>query len=122
MIELRLSEVLDYLIRPSTLSDDPDAYALEIVGDSMAPRYEPGELVYVSPKAPVRVGDDVIVQLAARGEHEGNDVVGKITEVLIKRLVRRSSTFIELRQFNPDKTFRVPTDLVHCIHRVRVRT
>jgi phage repressor protein C with HTH and peptisase S24 domain len=68
MIELRLAEVLDYLARPPSLAEDPEAYAVEIVGDSMAPRYEPGERVFVSPKAAVRVGDDVIVQL--RAPHE----------------------------------------------------
>lgn len=121
MIELRLGEVLDWLLRPPSLADDAGAYAVEIMGDSMAPRYEPGERVFVSPKAPVRIGDDVIVQLRANGDPAANDIAGQITEVLIKRVVRRSSSFIELRQFNPDKTFRVPTDRVAAIHRVQGR-
>jgi phage repressor protein C with HTH and peptisase S24 domain len=57
--------VLDYLARPPSLADDPDAYAVEIVGESMAPRFEPGERAFVSPKARVGIGDDVIVQLRA---------------------------------------------------------
>lgn len=118
--ELRLAEILDYLARPPSLSDDPDAYAVAIVGESMAPRFEPGEYAFVSPRSPPRVGDDVIVQLRAP-EEEGSDVGGQITEVLIKRLVRQSATFIELRQFNPDKTFRVPRERVRRIHRVKGR-
>lgn len=120
MTELRLAEVLDYLGRPPSLATDDEAYAVEIVGDSMSPRFEPGEQVFVSPKAPVRVNDDVIVQLRAPHE-EGSDIAGKITEVLIKRLVRRTSAYIELRQFNPDKTFKVPVDRVRRIHRVKGR-
>jgi phage repressor protein C with HTH and peptisase S24 domain len=41
--------------------------------------------------------------------------------VLIKRLVRRSAHFVELAQFNPPMTFRVPSERVAAIHRVRGR-
>jgi phage repressor protein C with HTH and peptisase S24 domain len=112
---------LDYLGRPPSLADDPDAYAVEIVGDSMAPRFEPGERAFVSPRAPVRPGDDVVVQLNANGDPEHSDIAGQVTEVLIKRLVRRTAKFVELRQFNPDLTFQVPIDRVWRIHRVRGR-
>lgn len=120
MTELRMAEVLDYLARPPSLANDEQAYAVTIIGDSMSPRFEPGEMAFVSPKAPVNPGDDVIVQLRAPHE-EGSDLSGNVTEVLIKRLVRRSATYLELRQFNPDKTFRVPMERVRRIHRVRGR-
>jgi phage repressor protein C with HTH and peptisase S24 domain len=119
--ELRLAEVLDYLARPPSLAGDDDAYAVEIVGESMAPRFEPGEQVFVSPKAAVRVGDDVIVQLKAAEDVEGSDLAGQVTAVLIKRLVRRTAAHVELRQFNPDTTFKVPLERVRAIHRVRGR-
>ena len=32
--------------------------------------------------------------------------------VLVKRLVRRSATYVELHQFTPDLTFRIPRDSV----------
>jgi hypothetical protein len=125
--ELRLADVLDYIARPPSLADDLEAYAVEIVGDSMAPRYEPGEHAFVSPKAAVRPGDDVIVQLA-NPPRAGSDLSGTVTEVLIKRLVKRGANFIELRQFNPEQTFRVPIERVardprgkYAIHRVRGR-
>jgi len=120
MTELHLAEVLDYLGRPPSLQTDRDAYAVEIVGDSMAPRFEPGERAFVSPRSPVRIGDDVIVQLAESGG-EGSDMAGRVTMVLIKRLVRRTPAFLELRQFNPDRTFTVPVDRVAAVHRVRGR-
>lgn len=120
MTELRLAEILDYLARPPSLAGDDQAYALEIIGESMSPRYEPGEQVFVSPKAPVHIGDDVIVQLRANGD-EHSDITDQVVEVLIKRLVRRTSTYYELRQFNPDMTFKVPVASVLRIHRVRGR-
>lgn len=126
MTELRLAEILDYLARPLGLADDDQAYAVEIVGDSMAPRFEPRERVFVSPRATVRPGDDVIVQLIDPN-HEG-DMADKVIEVLIKRFVRRTGDSIELRQFNPDKTFLVPLKRIAidergrpAIHRVKGR-
>lgn len=117
LTELRFSEVLDYLARPSFLQMDPDSYALEIVGESLAPRFEPGERAFVSPLSPVRIGDDVVVQLNGVDQPPREE----ITRALIMRLTKRTTTHVELRQFNPDLTFRVPVDRVSAIHRVRAR-
>lgn len=111
MIEVDMDQVLDHVARPASLARDGEAYALTIVGDSMWPRFRPGCRVIVSPRAPVSIGDDVIVQL--RGL-EGD----RISLVLVKELVRRTAAFVELRQFNPDKTFRVQAERVVKIHKV----
>jgi SOS-response transcriptional repressor LexA len=132
MTELHLTDVLDYVGRPQAVAGDPGAYAVEIVGDSMEPRYEPGERAIVSPRAQVRPGDDVIVQLksevsaAPSGEEvDGRipdpDHVNRVTLVLIKRLVRQTPSFLELQQFNPPETFHVPRGRVAAIHRVMTR-
>lgn len=118
LTELHLDEVLDYLARPAHLANDPGTYAVTIVGDSMVPRYEPGERAFVSPRAPIGIGDDVVVQLRGAG---GEQVADRVTMVLIKRLVRRGATFVELKQFNPDATFKVPMARVAAIHRVAGR-
>ncbi len=68
---------------------DPNAYALEISGDSMEPVFRDGDIVIVSPVAPVRRGDRVVVR-TGRGE------------VMAKQLVRRSAKNLELRSVNPD--------------------
>lgn len=118
LIELHLGEVLDYLTRPASLEGDPRAYALTVISDSMAPRFEPGERIAVSPKAAVSVGDDVIVQLRGEGEDQEAD---RIVQVLVKRLVRRSASYVELRQFNPDSSFQVPAARIASIHKVAGR-
>ncbi|MCC6719108.1 MAG: helix-turn-helix transcriptional regulator [Acetobacteraceae bacterium] len=74
---------------------DPNAYALEISGDSMEPVYRDGDLVIVSPAAPLRRGDRVV----ARTQNG---------EVMAKELTRRSARRIELKSLNPaypDYTF-----------------
>jgi phage repressor protein C with HTH and peptisase S24 domain len=68
---------------------DANAYALEISGDSMEPVFRDGDMVIVSPAAPIRRGDRVVAR-TTKGE------------VMAKQLVRRSAKRIELRSLNPD--------------------
>jgi phage repressor protein C with HTH and peptisase S24 domain len=67
---------------------DPNAYALEISGDSMEPVYRDGDLVIVSPSAPIRRGDRVVMRT-----NKG--------EVMAKQLTRRSARRVELKSLNP---------------------
>lgn len=111
LTELRPAELIERLARPASLASDPDAYAVTVVGDSMWPRFRPGARVAVSPRSPVRIGDDVIVRL--------RPVAGDGAErILLKQLVRRSATGFELRQFSPDLTFAVEADEVDAILRI----
>lgn len=114
LVELHLGEVLDYLKRPASLARDPDAYALTVLNDSMAPKFEPGDQVAVSPRSPISIGDYVIVQL--RGGAGDDD---RVKMVLIKRLLRRTAAYVELTQFNPEITFQIEARRVACMHRVQ---
>jgi phage repressor protein C with HTH and peptisase S24 domain len=85
---------------------DPHAYALEISGDSMEPVFRDGDTVIVSPGAPIRRGDRVVVRT-----NEG--------EVMAKQLARRSARRIELRSLNPahiDRSFDLAD--VTWVHRI----
>ena len=113
LTELRTDEIVDRLARPLSLANDAGAYAITIVGDSMWPRFRPGRRVAVSAKAPVAVGDDVLVKLKGARERGGSAV-----PVLIKELVRSSGSGVELRQFNPDVTFNIPSGEVEAIEKV----
>jgi phage repressor protein C with HTH and peptisase S24 domain len=68
---------------------DPNAYALEISGESMEPVFRDGDLVIVSPSAPIRRGDRVVVR-----------TVGG--QVMAKQLARRSARRVELKSLNPE--------------------
>ena len=67
---------------------DLNAYALEISGSSMEPVFRDGDVVIVSPAAPIRRGDRVVVRTLAG-------------EVLAKQLARRSARRVELKSLNP---------------------
>ena len=68
---------------------DPNAYGLEISGDSMEPVFRDGDMIVVSPEAAIRRGDRVVVR-TLRGE------------VMAKHLSRRSARRVELKSFNPE--------------------
>ncbi len=110
LTEIRPAERLDQLPRPAALAADTEAFAMTIVGDSMWPRFRPGRRIAVSPKAPVAIGDDVLVKLKLA--HDGPWMA------LIMELVKLTSAFVELRQFNPEKTVRVDNGAVDAIQRV----
>ncbi len=68
---------------------DPHAYALEIAGDSMEPVFRDGDMVVISPAAPIRRGDRVVLRTTGG-------------EVMAKQLARRSAKRIELKSLNPE--------------------
>jgi len=113
--ELRAGELVDRLPRPPSLANDPSAYAIVIVGDSMWPRFRPGRRVAVSPAAPVAIGDDVLVKLK---KSDGHDLGRGTVRALIMELVGQTSGGVQLKQFNPDATFEVPAADIAAIEKV----
>ena len=113
LTEILPDKLLERLPRPASLASDADAFALTIVGESMWPRFRPGARVAVSPRSPVAIGDDVLVRLAAQ---PAGAVGPRIA--LIKQLVKRGASTVELRQFNPDLTFSVETRSIEAILKV----
>lgn len=111
---LNTGDVVTYFKRPVILDGRADVYGIFIQGSSMAPRYKDGEKAFVETKRPPRNGDDVVVYL-----REPDDVDGeRDVAALIKELVRRTSTYIELMQHNPPKTFRLPIERYSKVHRI----
>jgi phage repressor protein C with HTH and peptisase S24 domain len=62
-------------------------YALKISGHAMAPAYRDGDIIIVSPLAPIRRGDRVVVRM-------------KSGEMIAKELKRRSEKSIELKSLD----------------------
>jgi len=64
-------------------TEDVRAFALEISGDALMPVYRDGDVILVSPGAPVRKGDRVVVKT-------------KAGEVMLATLKRRTAKALEL--------------------------
>lgn len=114
---LNSGEVIGYLPRPTVLNGQRAVYGLYVQGSSMAPRHEDGETVFVQDSRqgrPPRIGDDVVVYLVDPDDETGE----RAAAVLLKRLKRRTSAFIELGQFNPEHTFKIEQAKVLRVDRV----
>ena len=74
---------------PFPAVDDEHVYALEISGESMHPAYRDGTVIIVSPAAPIRRGDRVVVKT-------------KDGEVMAKELKRKTTKSLELKSLNPE--------------------
>jgi transcriptional regulator with XRE-family HTH domain len=92
-------DAIAWVHRDQRLVGVRDAFACYVVGESMFPAYEQGNLLLVNPAVPPAAGDDCLfVQEAADGARFA----------LVKRLVRFNATSWTVRQWNPDKTFALP--------------
>ena len=69
--------------------NDEHAYALETSGDSLMPLYRDGDTIVVSPSAPMRRGDRVVVKT-------------RHGEVTAQELKRRTAKTLELKSLNSD--------------------
>ena len=75
---------------------DEHAYALEISGDAMLPAYRDGDVIIISPAAPVRRGDRVVVKTGSG-------------EIMVKELKRQTAKQVELKSLNSDHPERTLT-------------
>jgi len=90
------NEPIDYVRRPDPLLSVRDSYGCYVIGDSMSPAYEQGDLLLIHPGRPVRAGDDcVFVRDPGEGSHHA----------LVKRLMRIAPEKWRVRQFNPPRDF-----------------
>lgn len=112
LIELHVDSRQGHVARPASMADDREAYAFTMPVNGMWPRFRPCRQLLVSPAASVSVGDDVVVRL---GVPSGPD---RLVKLLIGELVRQAASVIELRQFNPDVTFRIGAADVAALHKV----
>lgn len=104
-IMLDNGRVQGFTSRPGYLEDVEEAYALEVNGESMVPRYISGEMVEVNPLRSLASGCFVAVDLF-------DDTA------LIKQFVRFTDRELVLRQLNPEREITIERSRVRNIHRI----
>lgn len=99
---------------PPALTNVVGAYGIYISGESMAPRYEHGELLLIHPGLPVSRGNYVLAQI------QGDD--GDPPYGYVKKFISKNAKELVLEQLNPpegqDKILRFPAERVIAVHRV----
>jgi transcriptional regulator with XRE-family HTH domain len=115
---LNTGEILEFVRRPAILAGKKGAYAIHVQGSSMHPALPEGEIVVACHGMPLSIGDNVVVYLRSLDE---DDDGAAARGVLVKELVRRSASYVELRQYEPRKDFRIATADVLRIDRILTR-
>ncbi len=90
------TDPIELVPRPWYMREVRDGYAVLVVGESMFPAFEPGQMAIVNPRLPPMRDADVIL---VSGEGEGEFTAS------IKRLVNWTAQEWRVRQFNPRKDF-----------------
>lgn len=116
---LNTGEILEYVRRPSILNGKKGVYALYVQGSSMHPALPDGEMIVAVRDMPMSIGDNVVVYLRTDNPEEDDGQTSR--GVLVKELVRRTASYVELRQYQPAKDFRVDMKQVVRIDRVLTR-
>lgn len=96
---------IDYVRCPPSLAQVRDAYAIYVVGDSMQPRFRPGQILHVHPFRPPQPGSGVVVTKTNGA-------------VLIKEFVRQDRFVLQLRQYNPAESLDYAAAEVAAVHTV----
>lgn len=92
---IRSAEPVDWVPRPEPVARVKSAYGLYIVGESMVPEFEPGDVALVNPALPL-VGNTTCILYA---EREGE------ARATVKRVLRATPKEWYLAQWNPRKDF-----------------
>ncbi|HVJ44654.1 MAG TPA: S24 family peptidase [Dongiaceae bacterium] len=94
-----------YVERPARLAGVEKAAGLLVAFESMLPRFRPGETVILDPRLPARAGDDVVVELQ---DHLA----------IVKQFVRKTDTYVELLQLNPEQSVKIDRAKVVGIYKI----
>lgn len=94
-------QIMDYVRRPPGMARNRNIFCIFLSGESMHPRLEHGELLYINPNRPARPGEDVLVEmLPSRPAEPG--------AAYVKQLEAKTPTKLILKQFNPPGKMELP--------------
>lgn len=75
---------------PCPVNASDSTFVLRVVGESMAPEYPPGRIIFVDPEREARSGDDVIASMT------------DTNEATFKRYIEEPGSGLMLKALNPD--------------------
>ena len=87
-------EPVSWIVKPQSVANVTDAFAVYVYGESMYPRIEHGEMVVVNPQRPVQKDKDTIF---VRVLDDGTWLA------LVKRLLRWSDKVWYVREYGPEE-------------------
>jgi phage repressor protein C with HTH and peptisase S24 domain len=103
-------QALAFVRRLPSLAHLPDVYAMKVAGLSMAPRYQPGDVVVVDPRRAFKAGDIIVI-------HTQNHSADR-TVVWLKQLVEDTGDRLIVRQLSDGAKNDWSKSIVKSVHRV----
>ena len=102
---------IEWVKRPEPLRSVENGFGFYLVGDSMSPRFEHGEMLLVHPTRPPGRHDDVLV--IQRGENDGEHYG------LVKRFIGWKDDVLLLEQLNPAERLKpIPREKIAGVHMI----
>jgi len=99
-------EPIEWVRRPTPLEGVNGGFGFYMIGESMSPAYEPGDMILCHPTRPPYAGQDVLAICRNGGNHCA----------LVKRLLRHDTRSLRLRQFNPLGEINMAPDSIISVH------
>lgn len=96
---------VEYAVRPRVLAGVANAFGVYMVGDSMSPRYEQGDVLWIHPGRPLIRGCGVVVVFADN-------------TAMVKRFIAADRKMVEVEQLNPPQKTKLPRADVTGLYRV----
>lgn len=90
------TDPVDWVVRPEQLMNVRDAFAVYVIGSSMEPRYEQGDMILVHPSRPVARDTDVLLL---------SPMEDGARAALVKRLTGWTDSHWSVRQYNPPRDY-----------------
>lgn len=101
---------VEFTSRPPALIDEDGAFALFVIDDTMAPRLERGEVIYIHPSIPPASGNDALIEIK-----RDEDTCAKF---ILARLVSFTEEEVTLKRYLPDETFSLARSKISSITKV----
>ena len=108
--EINTGDPIDWKPRPPK-AEGAKVYCIYIEGNSMEPRLDAGDLLFIDPSRKVIVGRDALIELQPTAE-------GEQPKALVKHILAINSEFIEVKQFNPEKKWKIQRKKIRNLHLV----
>ena len=101
-----LETPIDWVLRPPPLANVPDAFAVFMVGDSMSPAYEAGDILYIHPAMAIKPGRTILLE-----HHDGG--------ALVTTLVKQTADCVRVAECNPEpRQFEIDRREIRAMYRV----
>lgn len=103
------TDEIDYVPAPAALANERGVFAIYVIGDSMEPEHREGDLRFISPARPARIGDTVVIEAVDDPDEPEWAMIGHL---------KAKGEEISIEKLNPPAVIRVHKLALKSIYKV----